>query len=185
MDCDPSMIALTSHVSTGGIRLQLDSEDVGLWAMSLTGAMSAQGRHPMILSGWGCRLTPIEPGGSCRDRRQTGSLGLVQSVTNVGFAAACRPHIRCNWGEVAIRSLLVNTRRRPHAGLKRLQRLPAISCTGGGAPNRQRCAGPCQRLNSAYSPHIVTSVKQRNSAACCASCHTPAQCKSGAASMPP
>lgn len=161
MDCDLSVIALTSHVSTGGIRLQLGSEDVGLWAMNLTGAMSAQGRHPMILSGRGCRSTPIEPGGSCRDRRRTGSLGQVQSVTNVGFAAACRPLIRCNGGEVAIGSLLVNTRRRPHASLKRLQRRPAISCTGGGAPNRQRCAGPCKRSNSAYSPHLVDKRETR------------------------
>ena len=42
MDCDLRVIALTSHVSTGGIRLQLDSEDVGLWAISLTMAMSAR-----------------------------------------------------------------------------------------------------------------------------------------------
>ena len=112
-------------------------------------------------------------------------IGQVQSVTNVCFAAAYRPHLRCNGGEVAIGRLLVNTRRRLHAGLKRLQRRPAISCTGGGAPDRQPCAGPCQRLNSPYWPHIVTSVKQGNSAACCTSCHTPAQCKSGAASRPP
>ena len=71
--------------------------------------------------------------------------GQVQSVTNVGFAAACRPHIRCNGGGVAIDSFFVNTRRRPHAGLKRLQRRAAISCTGGArrtASGRPRPALP-------------------------------------------
>ena len=111
--------------------------------------------------------------------------GQVRSVTNVGFAAACRPHIRCNGGDVAIGSVLSTPDDARTPALKGYSGAPRFHARAQGAPNRQRCAAPCRRLNSAYSPHIVTSVKQGNSAACCASCHTPAQCKNGAASMPP
>ena len=71
-------------------------------------------------------------------------IGQVQSVTNVCFAAAYRPHLRFDGGEVAIGRLLVNTRRRPRAGLKRLQRRPAISCTTGGPRTASDALGPAR-----------------------------------------
>lgn len=161
----------------------------GLHGFSTRCALAALHQHPLVADA-GCSTRRVRRHfAAVKDLILTGrftsssweslpsEVGQVQSVTNVDFAAACRLHIGCTGGEAAIGSLPVNTLRRPHAGTKRLQRRPAISCTGGGAPDLQRCAGPCQRLNSTYSPHIVKSVKQGKYVACCASCHTPAQCQ--------